>query len=110
MSLPEEFSTTRGNQAVVRVLWVRRGERRSLRQNDKEDDGRSEEVNAGTLVLLSEVDLGSHVAGGTKLGLEEARVVSSSDGGCESQIRDLEHVIAVKEQILGLEITMSIAL
>ena len=110
MSLPEEFSTTRGNQSVVRVLWVRRGERRSLRQNDKEDDGRSEEINAGTLVLLSEMDLGSHVAGGTKLGLEEARVVSSSDGGCESQIRDLEHVIAVKEQILGLEVTMSIAL
>ena len=53
MSLPEEFSTTRSNQAVVGVLWVGRGERRSLRQDDEEDDGRSEEVNAGTLVLFS---------------------------------------------------------
>ena len=97
MSLPEEFSTTRSNHAVVGVLWVGRGERRSLRQDDEEDDGRSEEVNAGTLVLLSEVDFGSHVARGTKLGLEEARVVSSSDGSCESQIRDLEHIVAVKE-------------
>ena len=81
-----------------------------MRQNDKEDDGRSEEVNAGTLVLLSEVDLGSHVARGTKLGLEQARVVSSSDGSSESQVRDLERVVAVKEQIFRLEITMSIAL
>ena len=56
------------------------------------------------------MDLGSHVARGTKLGLEETRVVSSSDGSCESQIRDFEHVVAVKEQILRLEVTMSIAL
>lgn len=92
------------------VLRISRGERWSLRQDDEEDDGRGEEVNAGALVLLSEVDLGSHVARGTELGLKQARVVTSGDGSGESQICDLKHVVAVKEQILGLEVTMSIAL
>ena len=42
--------------------------------------------------------------------MKQARVVTSGDGSGESQICDLKHVVAVKEQILGLEVTMSIAL
>lgn len=62
--LPEELRAVGGKEAVVRVLWVGRGERRPLRQDDEEDDGAGEEVDAGALVRLAKVDLRSHVGSG----------------------------------------------
>ena len=82
--LPEEVCTTGGNQAIMRVLRVRRGERWSLRQNDKEDDGGGEQVDTGTLILLAQVNLWSHIARSAKLRLKQARAISTSDRSGET--------------------------
>ena len=93
----------------MRVLGVGRGEGRSLSEDDEKNDGRSENVDAGSLVGLAQVDLGSHVRGSAELGLEKAGAVSAAHGGGETQIRDLQGEVLVEEQVLGFEVTMCVA-
>ena len=108
--LPEEVRTTSGNQTIMRVLRVCRSERRSLRQNDKENDGRGEQVDTGTLILLAQVNFGGHIARSAKLRLQQARAISASDRRCKTQICNLENIVTVEKKILRFQVSVSIAL
>ena len=59
--LPENVSTVGCQQAVVRVLWVGRGEGRALSQDHEQDDSAGKKIDASTFIRLAEVDLWRHV-------------------------------------------------
>ena len=59
--LPENVSTVGCKQAVVRVLWVCRGEGRALSQDHEQDDSAGKQIDASTFIRLAEVDLWRHV-------------------------------------------------
>ena len=105
--LPKDLGTIGSQKAVVWVLWICTAERRPLGQNDEEDDGRSEKVNAWTRVRFSQVDLRSHVRSSSELRLEHSRTVASLSWCGESKVSNLQIEVAVKHQVFWLEITVS---
>lgn len=70
MSLPKDVGTPSCYQSVVRIFWVSRAEGWSLGQNNEENDGSCEQIDLGSIVLLAQVNLRSHLACRAELRVE----------------------------------------
>jgi hypothetical protein len=105
--LPECCRLSCGNKSVVWVTRMSTGERRPLGDDHEEDDGRGEEVNAGTLIWSAQLDLGSHVGLRTELSLKHTRCVAALNRCCKTKICDFKGEVFVEEEVLRLEVAMS---
>ena len=110
MSLPKDVTAVCRQQAVVRVLWVGRGEGGALRQNDEENDCAGKQINLLAFVGLSEVDLESHVAGCTQLRVQQARAISALVGRSKAEVCDLQVVVFIQNQVFRLQVAVCVAL
>ena len=62
MSLPEQISAVSTKETIERIIGFSTSERRVLSDHDEEDNGASEQIDRGTNVRATSMNLRSHVA------------------------------------------------
>lgn len=97
MSLPEDLGASSSNEAIMRIVRVCRSEWRSLGEDHEENDCRGKKINTRTFISFSEMNLRGHVGSSSKLGLKEARAITSSRGSGKTEVRDLESEASVEK-------------
>lgn len=70
--------------------------------DDEEDDSDGEHVNIGSLVLLAQLDLGSHVGHGTTVRVECIDVLVAG----EAEVGDLEVEVVINKDVLEFEVSV----
>mmetsp|Transcript_18364 Transcript_18364/g.21664 ORF Transcript_18364/g.21664 Transcript_18364/m.21664 type:complete len:226 (-) Transcript_18364:25-702(-) len=76
------------------------------RSHDEEDDTEGEQVDDLALVGLLGDDFGSHVAGSADLGTVDTGAIAALKRASKAEVDDLDVVVLVEEDVLGLEIAM----
>jgi len=89
VGLPEEVSSVHSEELEVLILRRCTLERWVTRIHDEQNNGGSEEVNHVSLVWLSLVNFGSHVALSSKFSLEHAATVTALNRSSKTKVCDL---------------------
>mmetsp|Transcript_6366 Transcript_6366/g.8253 ORF Transcript_6366/g.8253 Transcript_6366/m.8253 type:complete len:428 (+) Transcript_6366:241-1524(+) len=107
VGFPEEVSSVHSKKLEVLVLRRCTLERRVTRVHNEQNNGGSEEIYHVSLIWLSLMNFRSHVALSSKFSLEHAAAVTALNRSGKTEVSDLNVEVFVKQDILGLKISVS---
>jgi len=110
MRLPKQVGALSRDQPVVRVFSAAFAEWWSLGQHHKNDDASSKDIYLRALIWLFKMNLWRHVALRSELRLELALAIAPSDRSRKAKVCNLQVVVLVKHEVLGLQVPMADAL
>jgi hypothetical protein len=110
VSLPEKVSPVSSEKLVVRIAPFSMVEWRVTCVKDEKNDTESEQVDYVALVGNTLVNLRSHVALSAEHSFEETSTIATFNRCRKSEVSNLDVVIFIEHNVLGLKIAMASAL